>query len=93
MDAHHYMKEKAVPAISELDGLQQRIVAYVRTLGPKESGEVRITGHGLARDLGVPVEDVRQALGQLDGYLRAERRMEPSSEHWDVYGTKGDVTG
>ncbi len=83
-----------MPAIGDLDGLDQRIVAYVRTLGPKDDGKVRITGHGLARDLGVDVEEVRQALRRLEGtYLRAERRMEPTSEHWDVYGIRADVTG
>lgn len=83
-----------MPAIKDLDGLDQRIVAYVRTLGPRKSGDVRITGHGLARDLGVEVESVRQSLGRLENtYLRAQRRIEPTSEHWDVYGVKGDVTG
>jgi len=83
-----------VPAIRDLDGLDQRIVAYVRTLGSKEAGEVRMTGHGLARDLGVEVESVRRALGRLEhSYLRAQRRTEPTSEHWDVYGIRPDVTG
>jgi len=80
-----------MPAIGDLDGLDQRIVAYVRTLGPKDDGKVRITGHGLARDLGADVEEVRQALAE--SYLRAERRMEPTSEHWDVYAIRADVTG
>jgi transcription initiation factor IIE alpha subunit len=83
-----------MPAIGDLDGLDQRIVAYVRTLGPKDDGKVRITGHGLARDLGADVEEVRQALRRLaESYLRAERRMEPTSEHWDVYAIRADVTG
>ncbi len=82
-----------MPAINDLEGLDQRIVAYVRQLGPKSDGGVRVTGHGLARDLGVDVQQVRDALGRLEGdYLNAERRMEPTSEHWDVYSTKGDVT-
>jgi hypothetical protein len=83
-----------MPAIKDLDGLDQRIVAYVRTLGPRKSGHVRITGHGLAKDLGVEVEAVRQSLARLETtYLRAERRIEPTSEHWDVFGVKDDVTG
>lgn len=82
-----------MPAISQLEGLQERIVAYVKMMGPKDDGSVRITAHGLARDLGVPVQEVREALASLEGsYLHAERRMEPTSEHWDVYGTTGDVT-
>lgn len=83
-----------MPAIKDLDGLDQQIVAYVRTLGPRKNGLVRITGHGLAKDLGVEVEAVRQSLGRLENsYLRAERRIEPTSEHWDVYGVTADVTG
>ena len=83
-----------MPEIKDLDGLDQRIVAYVRTLGPKSDGRVRITGHGLARDLSVDVEAVRRALGRLEhSYLTAQRREEPTSEHWDVYGIRDDVTG
>ena len=44
-----------MPTIKDLDGLDQQIVAYVRTLGPRKNGLVRITGHGLAKDLGVQV--------------------------------------
>lgn len=83
-----------MPAIKDLEGLDQRIVAYVRTLGPKTNGAVRTTAHGLSKDLCVEVEQVRQSLGHLEhSYLVAERRAEPTSEHWDIYGIKDDVTG